>query len=509
MSRTQGARTSIASLTNVSKRYGAVQALDDVTFSVGSGEVRALLGKNGVGKSTLIRMLAGAENPDGGIVELSGTVMERGSVQRAFQLGVRTVYQDLSLIPQMTVAENLFMGAWPNRAGVLDERRMRALARKALDRLGLDVDLGTPVEELPIADQQLVEIARAVNDEPSLLILDEPTSSLSSTEVDRVMATVQRIKQEGVAVIYVSHRLDEIRRIADSATIIRDGRIVATSPVAGLSTADVVQMMLGTTEAAEAALAQPTSPGETLIAVRNVRFAPKLLDVSLDLHAGEVLGIAGLLGSGRTELLHVMAGLQKPDGGSVTVAGERIEGRGLGRALKAGIGITPEDRRTDGIVPYLGVDENVVLTDWASVSRAGVVRRPKLVRAVQMVIDSMSIKVASQRDSVSTLSGGNQQKVVIGRWLHAGSRALLLDEPTRGVDVEAKAQIYALLRKLAVMDKAVVFVSSEIEELNLVCDRVLVLAGGRVVAEHVAPGIKTDQLLMAAMGAGTRTETAA
>ena len=509
MSRTQGADASIASLTGVSKRYGAVQALDDVTFSVGRGEVRALLGKNGAGKSTLIRMLAGAENPDGGIVELSGTVMERGSVQRAFQLGVRTVYQDLSLIPQMTVAENLFMGAWPNRAGVVDGRRMRALARQALDRLELDVDLGTPVEELPIADQQLVEIARAVNDEPSLLILDEPTSSLSSTEVDRVMATVQRIKQDGVAVIYVSHRLDEIRRIADSATIIRDGRIVATSPVAGLSTADVVRMMLGSSEGAEALLSEPASPGATLIAVRNVRFEPKLVDVSLDVRAGEVLGIAGLLGSGRTELLQVMAGLQKPDSGSVTVEGERIEGRGLRRALKAGIGITPEDRRTDGIVPFLGVDENVVLTDWSSVSQAGVVRRPKLVRAVQLVIDSMSIKVADQRDSVSTLSGGNQQKVVIGRWLHAGSRALLLDEPTRGVDVEAKAQIYALLRTLAALGKAVVFVSSEIEELSLVCDRVLVLAGGRVVAEHMAPGIKTHELLMAAMGSDSRTETAA
>jgi ABC-type sugar transport system ATPase subunit len=494
----------IAALTEVSKRYGGVQALDNASFSVGRGEVRALIGKNGAGKSTLIRMLAGAETPDHGSVVLSGQRIERGSVNRAFELGVRTVYQELSLIPQMTVAENLFMGEWPRRFGVIDRQRMRDEARRALDRLELEIDPGVPVEALPIADQQLVEIARAIKDEPALLILDEPTSSLASAEVERVMATIRAIKRTGVAVIYVSHRLDEIRRIADSTTIIRDGRVVATSPVAGLSTAGVVQLMLGTQASA---VEKAPAPGSTVMTVRNVTLEPKLTDVSLDLREGEVLGIAGLLGSGRSELLQVMAGLQRPDSGTVTVDGKRIDGRGLRRAMRVGIGITPEDRKTDGVVPDLGVDENIVLTDWDAVCRAGVVSKSSLQRAVRAVIGSMSIKVASPRDAISTLSGGNQQKVVIGRWLHAGSRILLLDEPTRGVDVEAKAQIYALLRELVVMGKAVVFVSSEIEELNLVCDRALVLAGGQVVAEQLAPDIETDRLLMAAMGGRTPVET--
>jgi sugar transport system ATP-binding protein len=496
----------IASLTDVSKRYGAVQALDQVSFSVARGEVRALLGKNGAGKSTLIRMLAGAETPDHGNVVLNGTVMERGSVGRAFELGVRTVYQELSLVPQMTVAENLFMGGWPRHAGVIDGRRMRAAARTALARLELAIDPDTPVEALPIADQQLVEIARAINDEPSLLILDEPTSSLASAEVDRVMATVQAIQRAGVAVIYVSHRLDEIRRIADTATIIRDGRIVTTAPVAGLSTADVVRMMLGSAGTSEHGVAEAPTPGATLLTVRGVALAPKLSEVSLEVREGEVLGIAGLLGSGRSELLQVMAGLRRPDRGTVEVGGARIDGRGLRRALRAGVGITPEDRKTDGVVPDLGIDENIVLTDWASVTRAGVVRPGRLARAVGSVIDSLSIKVGDPQDPISTLSGGNQQKVVIGRWLHAGSRVLLLDEPTRGVDVEAKGQIYGLLRTLAAERKGVVFVSSEIEELTLVCDRVVVLAGGRVVDEQSAPHIEIDRLLIAAMG-GQSTET--
>jgi len=498
----------VAVLAGVSKRYVGVQALSGVDLSIAPGEVRALLGKNGAGKSTVIRMLAGAESPDEGTVTLGGQRLDRADVQAAQALGVRTVYQELTLIPDMTVAENLFMGNWPRGRGGIDQRAMRAGAERALQRIGVRVDPRRPVGELSIADQQLVEIARAVNDGPALLILDEPTSSLAAAEVEQVLQVVDTIRAAGVAVVYVSHRVAEIRRVAETATVMRDGRVVDTVVLADTSDTDVVHMMLGVSEAQTAPVRDRGTRGRALVTVRGVAVAPKLADVSFDVHEGEVLGIAGVLGSGRTELLEVMTGLRRPDAGEVQVDGERVDGRGLAAALRLGVGMTPEDRKNNGVIPDLGVDENIVLTDWGAVSSRGVLNRGRLATAARATIASMSVKTASPRSPIGTLSGGNQQKVVIGRWLHAGSRVLLLDEPTRGVDVQAKAQIYELLRGLAAEGKAVVFVSSEMDELNLVCDRAVVLAGGRIVAEQVAPQIETDKLLLAAIaeqpGGGTR-----
>ncbi|BEP13507.1 sugar ABC transporter ATP-binding protein [Acidothermaceae bacterium B102] len=498
----------IAVIENASKRYGGVQALAHVSFSIDRGEVRALLGKNGAGKSTVIRLLAGVEAPDEGVVTLAGRTMDRPSVQLAQELGVRTVYQELSLIPYMTVAENLFMGAWPTRRGQIDRRAMMAESEASLHRLGLRIDPRRPVSELSIADQQMVEIARALSEDPALLILDEPTSSLGAGEVDRVLQAVDTIRSSGVSVIYVSHRLAEIRRIADTATVMRDGRVINTMPMAGTSTRDIVDMMVGSSQA-ETPLVTRSRPelGAVTMTVRGVVLEPKLEDVTFDVRAGEVLGIAGVLGSGRTELLQVMAGLQAPDAGEVELDGERIHGRGLAHAMAAGIGLTPEDRKNDGIFPDLGVDENLVITDWGRVSHGGVINPTLLRGAATHAIDTMSVRVRSPKSLIGTLSGGNQQKIVIGRWLHAGSRLLLLDEPTRGVDVQAKAQIYELVRGLAASGASVVFVSSEMDELNLVCDRAIVLAGGRIVAEQHAPHIETDTLLLAAVGEHDRKGT--
>lgn len=493
----------IAVLRGVSKRYSGVQALSRVDLSIARGEVRALLGKNGAGKSTVIRMLAGAEAPDEGTVELNGTPLERPSVQGAHALGVRTVYQELTVIPDMTIAENLFMGAWPRGRAGIDQRRMHARAEEALDRIGVHLDPRRPVGQLSIADQQMVEIARAVDDEPGLLVLDEPTSSLAAAEVERVLDTVATIRAAGVAVIYVSHRVAEIRRVAETATVMRDGQVVDTVAMEDTSTEDVVRMMLGEAQASAVPVRAGAAIGPALVRVRGVTVAPKLREVSFDIRAGEVLGVAGVLGSGRTELLQVISGLRRPDSGEVTVDGRRVEGRGLATALRLGVGMTPEDRKNDGIIPDLGVDENIVMTDWRPVSSRGVLRAGRLATAARKVIASMSVKTRTPATPIATLSGGNQQKVVIGRWLHAGSRVLLLDEPTRGVDVQAKAQIYALLRDLAAQGRAVVFVSSEMDELNLVCDRALVLAGGTIVEEQVAPHIETDRLLMAAIAERT------
>ncbi len=492
-------RGPIAVVDGASKRYVGVQALDEVSFSLAAGEVRALLGKNGAGKSTLIRLLAGAEAADSGVVTLSGSVMDKPSVQRAHELGVRTVYQELTVIPGLSIAENLCIGEWPKRNGSIDQKAMVRNAAAALDRIGAQLDPRHLVGELSIADQQLVEIARALDSDPALLILDEPTSSLAAAEVDRVLAAVRAIRAQGVAVVYVSHRLPEIFKIADSATVMRDGRVIDTVSMSSVDTDQLVGMMLGDVGAVDPLVQSAATDGPVVAQVRDITLRPKLIDVSFDVRAGEVLGIAGVLGSGRTELLQVVSGLRAPTSGTVTVNGRRIEGRGLRAGLRAGIGLTPEDRKNDGIVPDLGIDENTVLTNWATVSSYGVVQRGKVAAAARKAIDAMSVKAPRTTTPIGTLSGGNQQKVVIGRWLHAGSTLLLLDEPTRGVDVQAKAQIYALLRDLAESGKAVVFVSSEMDELNLVCDRVLVLTAGRIVAEQVAPRIDTNQLLVAAI----------
>ena len=488
-----------AELRGASKAYGRLQALSSVDLRVEPGEVRALLGKNGAGKSTLIRLLSGAEAPDSGEVLIAGEHNERADVQAAQRLGVRTVYQELSLIPELTVSENMALGSWPIHLGRIDWSAMHTRASASLARIGVRVDPRRQVGSLSIADQQMVEIARAVSAGPRLLILDEPTSSLAAAEVDRVVEVVDTIRRTGVAVIFVSHRVSEIRRVADSATIMRNGRVVDTFRMEQRTTREMVNLMLGEAADETERVAVPLEPSATLVEVRGVTLSPKLEGIDLDVRAGEVLGVAGVLGSGRTELLQVMAGLRAPDSGTVRIAGVRTEGRGLRVAQRLGVGLTPEDRKVDGIVPDLGLDENLVISDLGKVSHAGVLSRSRVLSAARRAMDALSVKATSPTTPISALSGGNQQKIVIGRWLHAGSKVLLLDEPTRGVDVRAKAQIYALLRELAAGGTAVVFVSSEMEELAYVCDRVVVLRGGRIEAEHRAPQVETDELLLAAI----------
>lgn len=490
----------IVDVRGASKRYSSVQALTRADFTVSPGEVRALLGKNGAGKSTMIRLLSGAESADTGQVFLNGELLGTRGVEGARALGVRTVYQELSLVGSMTIAENMFMGRWLRNGTGIDYRAMAEQTEIALSRLGLRFRPQQNVSELGIADQQMVEIARALMDDLSLLILDEPTSSLSASEVTRVLAVVEQLSAEGVAVIYVSHRLSEIRRVASTASVMRDGRLIDTRPIAELSTQDVVEMMLGDTASEMAPIdSEPSGSGAILVSIRGLALAPKLSCVDLDLRAGEVVGIAGILGSGRTELLQSIAGIAEPDSGSIIVDGVDIAGKGNACALQHGIGMTPENRKEDGIFPSLGIDENIVVSDWAVVSTGGVLSPAKIRAAAEKIVKQMSIKTSSTKAELATLSGGNQQKAVIGRWLHADSTVLLLDEPTRGVDIEAKAQIYALIRDLASTGRAVVFVSSELEELQAVCDRAFVLRGGEMVEEFVAPQISTDILLAAAM----------
>jgi sugar transport system ATP-binding protein len=492
-------QTDAITATTISKRYPGVVALDGVSMTIARGEVRAVLGKNGAGKSTLIRAITGAEIPDTGEVRIGGARLDAAADQRprqAADLGVRAVYQELSLVPEMTVAENLCLGAWPRAGLVVDVRAMNAQAADLIDRLRFPLDPRMLVASLEPAKRQLVEIARAMAGTPRLVILDEPTSSLSSEEVDLLFAAIRTMAGQGVAVLYVSHRMKEIRAVADTATVLRDGRHIATARIADTTTEEVVEMMLGASVEAAALVHTPPPGGKVALAVRNLGLRDKVEDVSFDLHEGEVLGLAGLLGSGRTEILRAIAGLDAPERGEVTRAGAALRGSFIQR-LRSGIALTPENRKDDGIFPLLGVNENVVLADPAKVSRRGVFDAARIREATGAIIRRLSVKTADQSTPIGTLSGGNQQKLVIGRAIFAGADILLLDEPTRGVDVEAKGQIYALVRDLARSGKSILFVSSEAEELPLVCDRIVVLKEGRLTHEFAAPDIDTDDLMTA------------
>ncbi|NJP26708.1 sugar ABC transporter ATP-binding protein [Microbispora sp. SCL1-1] len=480
------------------KRYPGVTALSDVDFAVRRGEVRALLGKNGAGKSTLIKVLSGAEHLDSGEALVRGTSLAGLGTRDVAALGVATVYQELSLVPEMTVAENLFLGAWPRSRGALDLRRMRADAKEAMARIGVDIDVDSPVGTLGSAGQQLVEIARAVAQRPTLLILDEPTSSLAAAEVRQVIDVVRTVAEQGVAVIYVSHRMDEIRQVADTATVVRDGRIVETLPVRTASTHEIVAMMLGAAPEAVAGRTRRPSAEPPVLSARGL-VSDRLNGLDIDVRPGEILGIAGVLGSGRTETLRALVGLDRPASGEIRLRGEPVRPGAFAAMLAKGLGMTPENRRREGIVPLMGVDENIVISDLRKVSRSGVLDRRAIRQAARALIDRLAIKTARPGTPIGTLSGGNQQKAVLARWLHAGSDVLLLDEPTRGVDVEAKRQIYDQMRLLADDGRAVVFVSSEVEELADVCDRIVVLRGGRAVAELSGDEIELNRVMALAI----------
>jgi simple sugar transport system ATP-binding protein len=489
----------VAKVIGGNKRYPGVVALDNVNFTLNRGEVRALLGKNGAGKSTLIRLLTGSERPDSGEIWIGETRLDGADAmltRRATELGVHAVYQELSLVEALTVAENLCLGHWPRRNGMIDHKQMNREAQKSLQRLGVEVEPDRLVSSLSPAQKQLVEIARVMKGEPRVVILDEPTSSLASAEVELVIGAVKSMSSLGVAVIYVSHRMEEIRRIASCATIMRDGQVAGDVMLDSTSTRHIVSLMLGREHVDLVPVAASVPKEQVVLEVKGLRQAPKLADISFTLRRGEVLGIAGLLGAGRSELLKAIIGLEPCDSADIRVNGESVHNPTYADMLARGIGYTPENRKEAGIIPLLGVDENTVLTHCRKVSARGVLQWDLIRRMTQEVMQRMTVKAASTETSVGTLSGGNQQKVVIGRWVYAASQILLLDEPTRGVDIEAKQQIYRIVRELAAEGKSVVFISSEVEELPLVCDRILLLQHGTFTQEYHAP-VSIDALMSA------------
>jgi ABC-type sugar transport system ATPase subunit len=483
----------------LNKSFGAVNALIDVDFTLHRGEVRALLGKNGAGKSTLVNVISGSLQPDSGTLKLRGEPVHWDSPGAARSGGISVVHQEFSLVPGLTVAENITLGRWPARGGLIDSGKLEAEAQRALDMLGEHLPTWGLVGNLPIAQRQMVEIAKAIVDNPDVLILDEPTSALNASEVDVLLALVRRLAATGVAVIYVSHRMKEIPQVADAMTIMRDGREISTLGIDEANPERVAALIAGEVAEIKDMTHNDRRNDPVVLSVQNLAVDGVLDDVSFDLHEGEVLGLAGFLGSGRTELLEAIYGLRHDVKGKVLVHGRPVSRRKPRKMLARKLAMISEDRKHAGIVPAMGVGENVVLTARGRVLPRFWIRSGQEATIQKDTIAKLAIRTSSVDQKVGTLSGGNQQKAVIGRSLAAGMRILLLDEPTRGIDIHAKTQIYSLIRDLAEQGVSSIFVSSELEELALVCDRVIVLRAGKNREELIGTQASAERILALAM----------
>ena len=467
----------LLTMSGIDKHFPGVQALSSADLEVLPGEVHVLLGENGAGKSTLMKILCGQYRADSGEVVFCGSPIQPTGPLDAERLGLVMIHQELNLVPGLTVAENIFLGHEPTAHGLIADGRMSAGARDLLHRLKCDIEPGLLVSELSVAEQQLVEIARALQRRARLLVMDEPSAALSDAEIEALFAVIRDLVGDGVPVIYISHRMPEIFAIGDRVTVMRDGRTVGTKRVASTEVSELIRLMVGRT-VAERVPKRKVAPGAVVLEVGGL-VGPRLPEpIDLSLREGEILGVAGLMGSGRTELARAIFGADPTDGGTVTVAGRTLTGHGPAESIAAGMGFLTEDRKQQGLVLQCSVTENVSLTSLDEVSRVGVIDLGAERELARTEVDRLRIRVASLDQEIVNLSGGNQQKVVLARWLAARCRVLLFDEPTRGIDVGAKAEIYELIGELVVRGVAILLISSEMSELIGLSDRVAVMHEG-------------------------------
>lgn len=487
--------TPLITLEKVSKTFGPVTVITDVTVDVYAGKVQVLLGENGAGKSTLIKMMSGVYQPDGGRILVDGIAVNLPNSHAAEKLGIATIHQELNLVGSLSVAENVMMGRIPTRFGMVDRKTLRSRAREALDRIGLDVDVDTLVGDLGIARQQLVEIAKALSIDARILILDEPTAALTRHETDSLFHVVADLRSRGVGMLFISHHLDEIAEIGDTVVVLRDGHFVAE---VGASTPqdELVTMMVGRSideQYPRRSTIVETSP--ELLTVTGLSSKGRFQDIGFTVHAGEVLGIAGLIGAGRTEVIRAIAGADTYDSGTVAVRGQILKKGNVGAAIAAGIGHVPEDRKGLGLVLDASVNDNLGYATLASTARMGLPDFSGQRSQAEKIGEILRIRMLDIDQPVRLLSGGNQQKVVFGRWILAHSTVLLLDEPTRGVDVGAKVEIYELINSIVAAGGAVVVVSSELPEVLGISDRILVMRDGRIAGEVSAADATQDSIM--------------
>jgi ribose transport system ATP-binding protein len=489
----------VLEMRGIEKRFPGVVALDGVDLSLYAGEVHVLLGENGAGKSTLIKILSGAYRKDAGEILRNGAPAAIQGPGDALACGIRVIYQELSLIPHLSVAENIFLGAAPTRFGVLIAwRQLHDRAARLLSELGMEIEPTTPVHSLSLAQRQMVEIAKALATEASVLVMDEPTSALTSREVDQLFALIGRLTGRGVAIVYITHRLDEVYRIGHRVTVLRDGRHVKTCVLSEVTVGELVRLMANR-DVGEHFPRVRTTPGAELLRVDAVGRHDVLTDINFRLHAGEIVGIGGLLGSGRTELAHVLAGVDRPDSGRIHVEGAAAIFRTPADAIARRIGLLPEDRKAQGFVGGFTIERNVALPHGRQLARYGFLPRRSEATLAAPLVKELRIRGTAVQPS-RLLSGGNQQKVVLGKWLAGRANIFIFDEPTRGVDVGAKVEIYHLMNRLTASGAGIIMISSELPELLGMSDRILVMHRGRVRAEFTHADATEERVLIAALG---------
>ncbi len=486
---------------NISKIFPGVTALDAIHFDLLQGEVHVLLGENGAGKSTLVKILSGAHQMSAGQVLIDGEQVSIRNPRHAQELGISIIYQELTLVPHLSAAENIFLGREPMlRFGVVDRRKMLQDADQYLKDLGVEIDPRSLVGDLGLAQQQMIEVAKALSLDSRILIMDEPTSALTEHEILELFRTIRRLVERGVGIIYISHRLEEIFEIGDRVTVLRDGRHVSTDPLGEVDRPTLIRKMVNR-ELHEQFPVSNSEPGEEILRVEGLSRGEVLQEINFSVRRGEILGIAGLLGSGRTELVRAIFGADPIDTGEIYLHGERLENISPRNSINHSIGFLSEDRKLQGLVLDLSVKDNICLPSVERIASFGVVSSAEEMSLSSRYVDELKIKTPSVQQKTLHLSGGNQQKVVISKWLCCNSDIFLFDEPTRGVDVGAKMEIYKLIRELADRGVAVILISSELPEILGMSDRILVMVNGRIREQFEARDATQESLLKCALGA--------
>lgn len=481
-------------LRNISKSFPGVQALSDVSLSLNRGEVRALMGENGAGKSTLIRMLGGAHQPDSGTIRIDGREVLMQRPLDAIQAGIGVIYQELTLLPALNACDNMFLGRDQGHFWI-PRRHEQQRATAIFQRMGVEIPLDVPVGQLSIAQQQLIEIARVLAHDVRILIMDEPSAALTPQEVARLFALMRDLKSQGIGIIYISHRLEEIFEIADTVTILRDGRQVADCLVPELTRSRLIELMVGRVLMREFQRTQTTT-GSALLEVSGLSRDDVVQNVSFQIRRGEVLGLTGLVGAGRTETARLIFGADQKTSGSIQVDGKAVEINSPRDAIDAGICLLTEDRKSQGLIPARSVRENFSLASLMRLQTAGFIRQREEADAFAVFVERLNIRIPDQEQLIRNLSGGNQQKVLLARWLFRNTQVFLLDEPTRGVDIGARQEIYQLIADLAEQGKAILLISSELPEILSLSDRILVMRHGRITGEiQNSPDVTQEQIM--------------
>ncbi len=493
--------------TGICKQFNGIPVLKNVDLSVRPGEVHALMGENGAGKSTIIKIITGVYDMDDGQIFMEGEPVQITNRQDARSCGISVIYQELSLFPALDVTENIFIGQELGRFGFTQKKEMRKRVRALIEKYGFDLEPTALVGSMGMAQRQMVEILKALSMDAKLIIMDEPTASLSASETDMLFATIDSLRKKGASILYISHRLEEIYRLADRLTVMRDGVNVGVLAKEEITAQKVTTMMIGHEIKEDKNRERRHRTEDNCLEVKNLSYKDLLKDVNFKAYGGEILGIGGLVGSGRTELIRCIYGAEKPSKGTITLNGKRVS-RSVGKNIRAGFGLVPEDRRNEGFVPLLSIEKNLAIASYDRLAKLGFVSRKKEIDYAVSAIKSYDIRPPMKQLPVGNLSGGNQQKVVLGRWLSRRPQVLLLDEPTAGVDVGVKHELYHLMRALALSGSVVIMVSSDLEELTHVSDRILVMHDGRFFEEFTHEAATQSAILLASSGEHTEEGTA-